>query len=164
MCKVNFFEDKYIKEDYRKDIEFGLCDDGKIAYSDTSNNINWIATVANKENKDILFTPVDHNIIVKVNGNELSLCDGMMTTKKGDMIIFVELKTGQKTWIQEAIEQLKSTIILFKKNHPINIYSIKNAYAVNKRHPSFPFSKKNDMLEFKNKTGFRLLIQANINI
>ena len=36
MCKVNFFEDKYIKEDYRNDSEFGLCDDGKIAYSDSS--------------------------------------------------------------------------------------------------------------------------------
>ena len=57
MCKVNFFEDKYIKEDYRNDSEFGLCDDGKIAYSDSSNNINWIATVANTKNKDILFIP-----------------------------------------------------------------------------------------------------------
>lgn len=164
MCKVNFFEDKYIKEDYRNDSEFGLCDDGKIAYSDSSNNINWIATVANTKNKDILFTPVDHNIIVKVDGDKLSQCDGMMTSKKGDMIIFVELKTGQKIWMQEAIEQLKSTISLFNKNHPTNIYSLKNAYAVNRRHPSFQYSKKNDMLEFKNKTGFRLLIQADINI
>ena len=164
MCKVNFFEDKYIREVYKNDLEFGLCDDGSLAYSNISDQDSWIATVINNEKKDILFTPVDHNIIVKVDGDELSQCDGMLTLKEGHKLIFVELKIGQKGWIQEALEQLKSTICLFKKNHSIDIYSLRLAYAVNRRHPSFQYSKKNDMLEFKNETGFRLLIQANINI
>ncbi|HBK30618.1 MAG TPA: hypothetical protein DDZ96_15295 [Porphyromonadaceae bacterium] len=163
MCTVNFFDEKYVREEYRDDCKFGLCDDGVLAFSNNGNCQSWIATVLNKDVKEVLFTPVDHNIVaLKSNGNEVSQCDGMLTLRNNEKIIFVELKTGSKKWIGEAVNQLKSTIRLFMKNHPDHPYKLKQAYAVNKRHPDFSFSFKNEMLSFKNETGFRLLIQAEI--
>ncbi len=42
MCKINFLEDKYIRENYRDDIEFGLCDDetSEFAYSNSDDEGN----------------------------------------------------------------------------------------------------------------------------
>ena len=164
MCEINFFDNIYKKEEYRKNTKFGICDNGNLAYSDIDNRSTWIATVLNNEAKEVLFTPVDHNIIVQKVGNEMSQCDGMLTIENNEGLIFVELKTGQRNWVSDAISQLKSTIYLFKKNHPIDIYTVKIAYAVNKSHPSFQFSKKNKMQTFRYETGFRLLIQADIKI
>ncbi len=164
MCRIDFFEEKYKQEDYRNDGKFGLCDNGELAYSDISDNKNWIATVVNSERKDILFTPVDKNIVAKKNGDERSQCDGMLTLRDGGTLIFVELKSKEKAWISKAINQLKSTIVIFKENHDVDLYRQKVAYAANNKKPNFQHSKKNTMLEFREETGFRLLIEAKIII
>lgn len=79
MPPINFFDEQYICEPPRTDQIFGLCDHGALAYSDTTNNYTWIAKVINPDLLEVLFTPIDHNIVVFDNGNELSQCDGMLT-------------------------------------------------------------------------------------
>lgn len=79
MSPINFFDEKYIRENSRTDHIFGLCDYGTLAYSDTTNNHAWIAKVINSDHLEVLFTPIDHNIVVYDNGNEMSQCDGMLT-------------------------------------------------------------------------------------
>lgn len=164
MSPINFFDEKYIRENSRTDHIFGLCDHGTLAYSDTTNNHAWIAKVINPNHLEVLFTPIDHNIVIYVNGNELSQCDGMLTYNANSSIIFIELKTSPKEWIQDAIDQLKSTIVIFKENHSLEAFDIKHAYAVNRKHPNFHFSKKGEMSAFKYETGFHLYIQAEIKI
>ncbi|HPS72463.1 MAG TPA: hypothetical protein PLM70_09430 [Bacteroidales bacterium] len=164
MPPINFFDEQYICELPRTDQIFGLCDHGTLAYSDTTNNHAWIAKVINPDHLEVLFTPIDHNIVVYDNGNELSQCDGMLTYNTNTSIIFVELKTSPKEWIQDAINQLKSTISIFKENHSLEAFNIKHAYAVNKKHPNFHYSKKGEMSAFKYETGFHLYIQAEIKI
>ena len=73
MCKVDFFDHKYICEEYRADVHFGLCDDGKLAYSDIFNRELWITSVFNNEAKKVLFTPVDHNIVVRKRNEDKDL-------------------------------------------------------------------------------------------
>lgn len=164
MPQLNFFDARYIRESLRTNQIYGLCDNGNLAYSDTTNHNLWIAKVSNPNAIEVLFTPVDHNIVVYNNGNELSQCDGMLTYNQNENIFFVELKTGAKNWIQDAIDQLKSTISIFKQNHLITDYKRKYAYAANKKYPNFNYSKKGEMSAFKYETGFHLYIQTDIII
>lgn len=159
---IDFFDPKYKKEEERNNVVFGLCDDGHLAYSTITNQEQWIASVNNKDLLHVMFTPIDHNIIVFVNKNERSQCDGMLTTDNS--IIFVELKTVQKQWISDAIEQLKSTIELFCDNHNPNVFKKRLAYASNNRHPKFNYSNREIRQSFYNTTGFKLLIQNKIDI
>ncbi len=88
----------------------------------------------------------------------------MLTLREGGTLIFVELKTGRKAWVPRAVEQLRSTINLFVKNHDIDIYSKKHAYASNRRYSGFPYSMKNEIQKFKHSTGFILKVTPRIQV
>ncbi|MCP2040083.1 hypothetical protein L1281_000663 [Neisseria sp. HSC-16F19] len=87
-------------EPVRADPLFGICDDGcgenkeKPAYTDVEFPKKWIATVQNRNNIEIQFYAIDKRIKILINGDEQSLCDGMLTFS--DDLYLVELKI-QKT-------------------------------------------------------------------
>lgn len=165
MPQLDFFNIKYKRENALTDDSFGICDNGTLAYTQVHSPGEWIAVVSNRMKKLIQFTPVDHNIIARrADDSEISQCDGMLTVNKNDNLIFVELKTGRKNWITEAVDQLRSTISLFNDNHDSQLFNDRRAYAVNKRHPHFHSSHKEVMQRFRNQTGYRLLIQSNIDL
>ena len=126
---------------------------------------NWNAVVVNSKSSEIQFVAVDHNIIIKDSyGDIQSQCDGILYSAK-EWLAFVELKDiGKRPWILPAVGQLKSTISFFKANHNYKQFKQRFAYAANKQHPKFQFSKKELMLEFFRETKFRLLIQKEITV
>ena len=168
--KVNFFASIYNRETARNDINFGINDAIEekdhqgMAYTTTDkNNEGWNAVVDNPEGKEVIFTPLDHNIVIHPKTGEiLSLCDGML--HHSEWIAFVELKVVDKNWIEKSISQLQSAISLFCANHDHLKYRFREAYAANRKHPCFHYSHKVQMNEFHSKTHFRLLIQNRITV
>ena len=169
--KVNFFASIYQREQPRKDSEFGINDgvqkngEEGIAYTTTDDSKKpWNAVVENKNEHEVAFTPLDHNIIIHpVPSETYSLCDGMLRRGQ-DWLAFVELKVQNGNWIQHNIEQLESTINLFCENHDYGAYRHREAYAANAKHPSYHFSHKVQMNEFHSRTKFRLLIQNKVSV
>ena len=169
--KVNFFAQEYQCEKPRRDIAFGLNDGiqqnekGGMAYSTTDDaDKPWNASVNNTESFEVLFTPLDHNIIIHpVLSETYSLCDGMLQ-RGNEWLAFVELKVRGEGWIQENIDQLTSTIELFHENHDFRTFRHREAYAANRKHPLYHYSHKVQMNEFRSQTKFRLIIQNNINV
>lgn len=163
---VNFFETD-CKESSRKDIRFGICDDGNgtIAYTDTSDSTKWIAEVINNKKIDISFTAIDNCITVfKIETKEKeSSCDGMLTFL--DSLYLIELKVQGKDWIPKAKSQLENTIKLISENHDLNSFRLKKAFACNKKHPNFAVIDSAERKAFFERTkGFRIDIQAEIVI
>ncbi len=169
--KVNFFASVYQREEPRTDSEFGINDavqqdgDEGFAYTTVENATKpWNAVVENSKCHEVLFLPLDHNIIIHpVPSAIYSLCDGMLI-RKNEWIAFVELKVQNGNWIQHNIEQLESTIKLFCQNHDYSSFRHRVAYAANRKHPQFHYSHRVQMNEFYSKTKFRLLIQNNITV
>jgi len=122
--KVNFFAPVYLREQPRKDSIFGINDgvlqngDESMAFTTTDDAEKpWNAVVVNKDSHEVLFTPIDHNIIIHpVPSETYSLCDGMLRRGQ-EWLAFVELKVQKDNWIQHNIDQLESTIKLFCENH-----------------------------------------------
>lgn len=162
MSSINYFHPKYKREEPRTNVHFGINDNGVLAY--TTLDEDAIVKVINNNRQSIQFTPVDHNIVVLENGNERSQCDGMLYIETSKELTFVEMKDCGKNWIIEAIGQLKSTITHFSSNHIIADFKKRKAYAANKQHPFFQYSKKELIEEFRNQTGFRLNITNEIVI
>ena len=163
---INFFDNAYLTEQARTDSLFGICDAGSLAYTtNEGEEANWVAVVANDDNRRLQFVPVDHNIIVKDDdGNERSQCEGMLYSVDNTWLIFVELKEVRKGWHNKPLEQLESTIQLFLQNHDYTLYPKRFAYAINRKHPNFAYSHKEEMQTFHNRYKFRLLFQRIINI
>ena len=167
--KVDFFAPCYQREQPRNSSVYGINDsvqqngeDG-IAYTTTDETTKpWNAVVENKGQHEVSFTPLDHNIVIHpVPSETYSLCDGMLRRGQ-EWLAFVELKVQQGDWIQHNIDQLESTIKLFCENHDYRAFHHREAYAANRRHPSYHFSHKVQMNEFHSRTKFRLLIQNTI--
>ena len=159
--KVNFLEN-LCKEPTRNNTLFGLCDDqnGQKSYSNTENPEKWMATVRNDKSINLVFTPVD-NCLIK--SNELACrgrCDGLLTS--AEHLYFIELKDQAKSWISDAVEQLESTIEIFKENHNINEFRHKKAFACNKQHRHFQEIDNEINLSFFRKHKVRIDIQADI--
>ena len=74
----------------------------------------------------------------------------------------MELKDQAKDWIQEAIEQLESTIQFFIEHHDISIYKHKKAFACNKKHRHFQEIDNEFNLQFFRKYGVRIDVQGQI--
>lgn len=165
MSTVNFFDKKYKREDFRTDICFGIIDDGKMAHTvvDISSD-EYDVSVCNPYHKECLFTPVDHNIVVKENGNEKPQCDGMLTTSDNAYLIFVEIKSQQHGADVEAQKQLRSTIAIFSESHNPMLWKNRRAYIVNKVHPHFNYSNKQMYQDFHNQTKFFLKKENKISI
>ncbi len=171
MENVDFFSEDYVRESERMDVRFGIVDGVEqggaenIAFTTIENETHWNAIVTNLSRKALIFMPLDHNIVIHPRPDTIySLCDGMLYDTEKQLLLFVELKVKGKTWLGQATKQLKSTISLFKANHNTDRFKKKVAYAANKKHPCFQYSKKDDMQRFKNETGFRLLVQNKIKI
>jgi hypothetical protein len=162
---VNFFEPNCQELVINQSV-FGLCDnqDGTKAY--TNANIldadKWIATVKNDEKINLIFTAIDKCVLKDGEKVGVKRCDGMMYSN--EHLYFVELKDQKNSWISGAIEQLESTIELFKISHPekINIFKHKKAYACNRRHTHFQVIDNEENLRFFQKHRFRLDAQAEI--
>ena len=111
--------------------------------------------------------PVDKNIIwFKENGvDKESSCDGMILVEQNEMIVFVELKdisTGGG--FSKAIDQLKTTIECFLANHRFEDFKVRRAYASNRHHPYFHYSKKDEIEEFRKRLHFSLYPEATIRL
>lgn len=75
-------------------------------------------------------------------------------------LAFTTLK-GSET-VADAIAQLESTIANFSANHVISDYKYRSAYAANRQHPYFQYSKKEEIETFRTHTRFRLNITNTI--
>ena len=169
--KIDFFAQEHQQESPRSDSFFGVNDgvqqngDEGMAYTTTEETSKpWNAQVNNPNCQEVQFTPLDHNIVLHPTPSETySLCDGMLRHGQ-EWLAFVELKVIGEGWIQHNIEQLQSTILLFHANHDYRQFKHREAYAANRKHPSYHFSHKVQMNEFHSKTKFRLLIQNTLTI
>lgn len=164
---INFFDATYNTEVPRKDSSFGVCDNGRLAYTTVDGDEDdWGGVVRNVNELELQFVPVDHNIVVRnKDGQEISQCDGMLySTNNAIWLGFLELKDVRKRLGSKASEQLASTIQLFLDNPDHRAYRKRYAYVVNKSHPVFAASRKQEMQDFYNKYKFRLLYLREIII
>lgn len=122
----SFFELSPSSEPWRSASEFYLRDPGDeaMAYSFDStvgNKDEAQATIAMSDG-ELRFAPIDHNLEYDslASGCERH-CDGMLYSRSRKTIVFVELKDrkdsskNRKKWRDDAIEQLRATVKLFKK-------------------------------------------------
>lgn len=162
---INFF-DAACRREAITDIQFGVCDNqnGTVAYVDTENRDEWIATVNNPESKPVSFTAIDNRIeIRRKNGDMDSRCDGMIDYNEN--IVFIELKnqiTGGSP--KEGLNQLENTILHFQKNHDINIYRYKRAFVINKKRKHFQTIENELKRRFFDQYRVRISIGGEINI
>lgn len=149
---------------------FGICDTppppAKPAYVNNIDDGTWIARVKNENSYEVTFVAIDNCLVInRANGEKDSTCDGMMLYNNS--IIFVELKecnTDGIKWIRKGDSQLRSTINHFRDNHDITAYETKYAYLANSQRPNFRSSQKERMDRFKEETGVRLKIMAEIEL
>lgn len=145
---------------------FGLCDDnnGSKAYTNTDlvNKQKWIGTVVNDRQKDVVFTAVDKCVLRDNEYLGRGRCDGILSTD--EHLYFVELKDQAKSWMNDAIEQLESTIQFFIENNDIAIFKHKKAFACNKQHKHFQEIDNEFNLKFFRKYKVRIDVQADIII
>lgn len=158
---LNFYEAS-CQEPPLTDAVLGICDDqdGTKAYTNTNDSSKWIATVRNDNNKSLVFTAID-KCLIKDNEHEgRGRCDGMLTSDVH--IYFVELKDQAKGWINDAIEQLESTVQFFIANHNIGAYKHKKAFACNKQRKHFQEINNEFNLWFFRTYKVRIDVQAEI--
>lgn len=124
----------------------------------------WNAVVDNTNGLQIMFVPLDHHIDIHPSTDTTySLCDCMIY-REGHWLTLIELKDQARGWLEDAIRQLKSTIRWMKDNPRVSQFSIREAYAANRRHPHFQSSEKSRMNEFRKETSFRLIITNMIKV
>ena len=140
---------------------FGICDDdGEKAYTDISDSSKWIATIKNKNKKELIFTAIDKCIIKDDEQPDRGRCDGMLTSF--EHLYFLELKNEARGWINDAIGQLESTIKFFIENHDVTSFRHKKAFACNKQHKPFKVIDNELNHRFFRTYGFRIDVQAKI--
>ncbi len=160
---MNFF-DKACQEPSVNNVAFGICDDksGGRAFTDVDQPDKWIATVENRKRIPLTFTAIDKCVIKDNEAPGRGRCDGMLTS--GEHLYFVELKDEQKHWIDDAIEQLESTIRFFAEHHEANKFRHKKAFACNRKHRHFQEIDNDINIRFFRAYGFRIDVQAHIII
>lgn len=166
---MNSFDDFEIRSESSNAI-FGLCDstdNEEPAYLAEENGAAWIATVHNVHQEEVLFFPIDHcNLIPDLaDGRTSKQCDGLL--KYEDSVAFVELKSRNdneaRKWINEATEQLKTTIDFFMQFEFLSEIPNKRAYIANSMKPRVHSSQAMRAEKFAEETGFLLKIQAHIS-
>ena len=141
---------------------FGIIDERPACVTTDVNQKDWDAVVENPESLELSFVPLDHQIVIHPTPETTySLCDCMLY-QEAHWLALVELKDQAKGWLEDAIGQLKSTIKLIRENPKTSEYSLREAYAANRQHPTFRHSAKSRMNEFRNETKFRLIITNRI--
>jgi hypothetical protein len=165
---IDFFQQNCQSTSNKK--KFGLCDKEppakEPAYIDETNGSDWIAVVLNENINLVTFTAIDNCIGIKrLDGTDSKRCDGVLSFD--NTIIFVELKhrkTKGNTWIKEAEEQLRETILNFEKQDMAEDFKIKKAYIANRALPKFRSSQTSRMDKFHEETNYILRIENRINI
>lgn len=159
---INFFAKEIQTEKPRKDIEFGIGDDGKLAYTTSIDSELRIGVVKNPSERLVQFTPLDHNLPAKKNGkDEESLCDGMLHIEETKEIDFVEIKTGHVNATHDAIEQLQNTITIFNSVHVAKDFNTRRAFVIDKHH-HFNCSDKQLLQHFYNVYHFRVFAPVKV--
>ena len=161
---VDFYQ-AVCQEPPTRTLKFGICDDenGAKAYTNSTDNLKWVARVENPHGIEIIFTAIDNCIsILKPSGDQQSRCDGMLTYL--DNIVFVELKNQRKGWIQDGIGQIEATINVFKALHNLDAIKHKRAFVANKKHPLFHTIEIETKQRFYHLHKVRLNLQAKISI
>lgn len=117
--------------------------------------------VSNEDGKTIILRPVDHGIYSE--SDELR-CDAFLHDVERQVLCFVEMKSLQKNWIEQARDQLRATVEAFNLAHPSvsATASRRRAYAANSVHPQFKFSQRELMARFHRETGFNLRIENKV--
>ncbi len=125
-----------------------------------------IAIIKNSAQKPVSFTAIDNcnclEILKRGTNQKESTCDGMLTFE--ETIYLVELKNQRGQWKSKAIQQLENTIKLILENHELNDFKYKKAFACNKKHPHFFTIDNERNKRFFKEYGFRIDVQATINI
>ena len=166
MSKVNFLKREYRIEDPRNSMRCGIVDgiNSDPAYTTLSVVKKWNATIENPHSRTFQFVPIDNNIVYyKPNEKKERSCDGMLLVEENSLIAFIELKDVQTGGYADAIEQLRITISFFLANHQYDIFRVRRAYAANIAHPTFQYSMKDRIEEFR-KLHFVLFPEAIIRI
>lgn len=166
--KYNFFKRAYFSELERRDEIIGICDPVGERHAYTTTDINcpdkWCATIDNPQKKQLRFTAIDKNIVIKRDNGELeSTCDGMIYATETRELSFVELKDWRTSGaMKKAVSQLSSTLKVFLANHDYSLFNNRRAHACNPSHPYFKHSYRELSSEFMNKYHFRLYTEAKI--
>ena len=145
--------------------KFGLVDNENSmpAYISHNTDEQWNATVVNQNNIAVTFTAIDHCIsILREDGSMERRCDGMLTYT--DNIIFVEFKTGSSGWMPEGINQLETTINIFKDHNDLSAFKRRRAVVANCKHPRFRVISNEDKQRFYSKFKVRLHVEDTIII
>lgn len=143
---------------------FGIVDERPACVTTDGPQKDWIAVVENPERLELSFVPLDYHIVIHPTPETTySLCDCMLY-HDAHWLALVELKDQAKGWLEDAIGQLKSTIKLIRESPKISEFSLREAYAANRQHPTFRHSAKSRMNEFRNETKFRLIITNRIKV
>ena len=141
---------------------FGIQDEHPAIVTTEGDAKEWNAVVRNSSGDKITFVPLDHQIVIKPTpSTTYSLCDCMLYRDKYWLAV-VELKNQASSWIEDAISQLKSTIDVIENCPQASVFTRREAYAANRKHPAFSYSAKSRMNDFRNKTKFRLIITNEI--
>ncbi|MFC0878535.1 hypothetical protein ACE01N_18215 [Saccharicrinis sp. FJH2] len=161
---VNFFNEECKTVSTNR--EFGLCDDNlrPYAYIKEDGQNSWEGIVINENNYQINFYPIDNCIdLRRADGKMSKRCDGLLNFNQN--LIFVELKSrkwrGSK-WLNDGIEQLRSTIHSFTKSYNLADYPIIRAYVCNQFKPQANQGHAVKLEKFKNETGIILRAQQEI--
>lgn len=156
-----FFNTTCSEQPPRTDVEFGICDreDGTRAYTTDIDEPARVATVLNPEGKEVTFTAIDNCFTLPVNRRR---CDGMLTTD--DTLYLVELKNVRAGWIQDALDQLESTIELLHEHEDLTNFRLRKAFACNRRHTRFQEIDNERNLRCFRDYGFRFDVNATITI
>lgn len=165
MQEINFFKTK-CKFETTEAIEFGVHDElhnDTPAYLVFDTEKSSMLRVLNATEKSVSFYPIDNCVkIYKENStNKESICDGMLVYENN--ITFVELAESHHKSVEECIDQVKSTISLFQKHHPVLNFSKKNAIVSNSARPSSTISYER-CEEFREDTGFGLSVKTVLKI
>lgn len=173
---INFFDESYSCE-ICTTTEFGIIDGDNekeekafLSFDVTEKEV-WGATINNKNEKEIKFLPVDHNIpVFRPDGKMAKRCDSILFSQQENQkgIFFIELKerTDKKnrTWREDSVGQLISTIGIFNSNHNIKEYNPRKAFVCNRKRPYYTYSNREELEKFREKYHVSLYVQPYIEI
>ncbi len=122
---------------------------------------DWNVWVDNVNEKEITHTAIDCCLIIPDTEGER--CESMITYD--DVITFIELKDRDGgRWAGKARDQLKNTIVLFKRDASLDNYTRLYGHIANKQRPNFKAGGKNFSQQFEDETGFILRVSDVIKI
>ena len=149
--------------------------DGAMAYSFLASEQDSDSSLADVESQvSLRFTPIDNNAAFEALEQDRNRrCDGYLRTEDASGLVFVELKhreatnaTSTKTWVAKAINQLRQTIVVFRREEPeksnLSAGGFHCAYVCNPKGPyQVPVSVRSTKKVFLSATKNFLLFCTN---